>query len=86
MPPTWATPVGGARNAALRGIFMTMKELSKEYKIHANLLSIRIEQLKVELDTARLPEKEQIEERIRMLSIMRDEANELSKVTAQLNG
>ena len=65
---------------------MTMKELSKEYKIHANLLSIRIEQLKVELDTARLLEKEQIEERNTMLSNMRDEANELSKVTAQLNG
>lgn len=65
---------------------MTMKELSKEYKIHANLLSIRIEQLKVELDTERLHGKEQIEERIRMLSIMRDEANELSKLTAQLNG
>lgn len=36
-------------------------------------------------DAAHLLRKEQIEERIKTLSVMRDEANELARVTAEMD-
>lgn len=63
---------------------MTMQELSKEYKIHANVLSIRIAKLETMQNIASLHEKEKIQERIQMLTIMRDEAIELSRVTEEM--
>lgn len=65
---------------------MTYQELSEEYKLHAMALSIRIGQLEAMKDGAHLLRKEQIEERIKMLSAMRDEANELARVTAEMEG
>lgn len=62
---------------------MTNQELSKAYKLHAMALSIRIGQLEAMKDGAHLLRKEQIEERIKMLSVMRDEANELASLTAK---
>lgn len=65
---------------------MRYRELSEEYKLHAMSLSIRIGQLEAMKDAAHLLRKEQIEERIKMLSAMRDEANELARLTAKMDG
>lgn len=63
---------------------MAWKEISKAYRLHAEAISMRIEQLESKKNEESLLTKEQIEDRIKMLSIMRDEANELSKLTAEL--
>lgn len=65
---------------------MTYQEISEEYKLHATALSMRIGQLEAMKHTAHLLKKEQIEERIKMLSAMRDEANELARLTGKMNG
>lgn len=64
---------------------MTYKELSEEYKLHALALSMRIGELDAMKGTPYLFTKEQIEERIKMLSAMRDEANELARLTAKMD-
>lgn len=64
---------------------MTYQELLEEYKLHAKSLSIRIGQLEAMKDAAQLLRKEQIEERITMLSAMRDEANEVASAMAKMN-
>lgn len=64
----------------------TFQELSEEYRLHAIALSMRIEQLETIKDTVHLLRKEQIEERIKMLSTMRDEANTLARLTAKMDG
>lgn len=63
---------------------MTWKELSEEYRLHAEALSMRIGQLEAKKNEASLLTKEQIEDRIKMLSEIRDEANELSEITSGL--
>lgn len=64
---------------------MTYQELSEEYKLHAMALSTRIGQLEAMKDVANLIRKEQIEERITMLSAMRDEANEVASAMAKMD-
>jgi len=58
MPPTRAIPGGGARNAALGGIFMTMKELTKEYNKISNLTKSHVLQIEKSQDI--LVEKERL--------------------------
>lgn len=63
---------------------MTWEKISEAYRLHAEALSIRIGQLEVKKNEVSLLTKEQIEDRIKMLSSIRDEANQLSQITADL--
>ena len=61
---------------------MTLKELSVEYRAHAQALEGRISQLRRRLEEVRDPdERGRLEDRIRMLSVMLREARELAVLT-----
>lgn len=61
---------------------MTLAELSLEYRAHAHVLSLRINQLEYLLKESEDPdEKCQLQDRIRMLSVMLREARELAVLT-----
>ena len=61
---------------------MTLKELSGEYRAHAQALEGRISQLRRRLEEVRDPdERGRLEDRIRMLSVMLREARELAVLT-----
>ena len=61
---------------------MTLKELSVEYRAHAQALEGRIGQLRRRLEEERDPdERGRLEDRIRMLSVMLREARELAVLT-----
>ena len=58
---------------------MTLAELSLEYRAHAHALDLRICQLEYLLEhTDNVDKRCQLQDRIRMLSTMRREANELA--------
>jgi len=61
---------------------MTLQELSVEYRAHAQTLSIRIGELEEQLGQTR-DERERcrLQARIKMLSVMRQEARELAVLT-----
>ena len=61
---------------------MTLKELSVEYRAHAQALEGRISQLRRRLEEVRDPdERGRLEDRIRMLSVMLREGRELPVLT-----
>lgn len=61
---------------------MTLQELSVEYRTQAGVLNARIHQLQEQLPLAATPrERSQLQERIRMLSVMYREARELAVLT-----
>ena len=61
---------------------MTLSELSVEYRAHAGMLNQRIGQLQDELGRAETSrDRVLLDERIRMLSTMLREANELAVLT-----
>ena len=64
------------------GLDMTLAELSLEYRAHASTLDLRIRQLQHLLEkTEDLELKCQLQDRIRMLSVMLREARELAVLT-----
>ena len=64
------------------GMDMTLAELSLEYRAHAHNLDLRICQLEYLLERAEDPDRRcQLQDRIRMLSTMLREANELAVLT-----
>lgn len=61
---------------------MTLMELSVEYRAHARALDLRICQLEYHLEHTQDPdERDQLQERVRMLSTMLREARELAVLT-----
>ena len=61
---------------------MTLAELSLEYRAHAHALSLRICQLEYLLERTKNADKRcQLQDRIRMLSAMLREANDLAVLT-----
>jgi len=61
---------------------MTLAELSLEYRAHAHALDLRICQLEYILEGTRDADRRcQLQDRIRMLSTMLREANELAVLT-----
>ena len=61
---------------------MTLAELSLEYRAHAHALDLRICQLEYMLGRTKNADKRcQLQDRIRMLSTMLREANELAVLT-----
>ena len=61
---------------------MTLAELALEYRAHAHALDLRICQLEYLLEGTRNADKRcQLQDRIRMLSTMLREANELAVLT-----
>ena len=63
---------------------MTLAELSLEYRAHAHALRLRICQLEHKLEgTANADKRCQLQDRIRMLSTMLREANELAVFTGR---
>ena len=61
---------------------MTLAELSVEYRCHAQALSERIHQLELLLEqSAEENQRCQLQDRIRMLSVMLREARELAILT-----
>ena len=63
---------------------MTLAELSLEYRAHARALSLRICQLEYLLKrSGSADERCRLEDRIRMLSTMLREANELAVLTGR---
>ena len=61
---------------------MTLQELSLEYRAHARALDLRICQLQYRLEHSSDPNENcQLEDRIRMLSVMLREARELAVLT-----
>lgn len=61
---------------------MTLQELSVEYRAHARALDLRICQLQFRLDRTEDPDERcQLQDRIRMLTIMLREARELAVLT-----
>ena len=60
---------------------MTLAELSVEYRAHAHALDLRICQLQHLLEHTRDDRRCQLQDRIRMLSTMLREANELAVLT-----
>ena len=61
---------------------MTLAELSLEYRAHAHALDLRIRQLEYMLKkTSDADKRCQLQDRIRMLSTMLREANELAVLT-----
>ena len=61
---------------------MTLAELSLEYRAHAHALDLRICQLEYKLEhTSNADQRCQLQDRIRMLSTMLREANELAGLT-----
>lgn len=61
---------------------MTLAELSLEYRAHAHALDLRICQLECRLERTKNADKRcQLQDRIRMLSAMLREANELAVLT-----
>ena len=61
---------------------MTLAELSLEYRAHAHALDLRICQLEYLLEGTRNADKRcQLQDRMRMLSTMLREANELAVLT-----
>ena len=63
---------------------MTLAELSLEYRAHAHALDLRIWQLEDKLEhTSNADQRCQLQDRIRMLSTMLREANELAVLTGR---
>ena len=63
---------------------MTLAELSLEYRAHAHALDLRIWQLEDKLEhTSNADQRCQLQDRIRMLSTMLREANELAVFTGR---
>ncbi len=61
---------------------MTLAEMSLEYRVHARALDLRICQLEYLLEHTKNADKRcQLQDRIRMLSTMLREANELAVLT-----
>ena len=61
---------------------MTLQELSVEYRAHARALDLRICQLQSRLDQTDDPDERcQLQDRIRLLTIMVREARELAVLT-----
>lgn len=61
---------------------MTLTELSKEYRSHAQSLSTRVKELEGQRKTCpNLKDRSQIEDRLRILSAMEREARELAVLT-----
>ena len=61
---------------------MTLAELSLEYRAHAHALDLRICQLNDKLEHTKNADKRcQLQDRIRMLSVMLREARELAVLT-----
>ena len=61
---------------------MTLAELSLEYRAHAHALDLRICQLEYWLEQSDDPDRRcQLQDRIRMLSVMLREARELAILT-----
>lgn len=61
---------------------MTLQELSVEYRAHARALDLRICQLQFRLDRTEDPDERcQLQDRIRLLTIMLREARELAVLT-----
>jgi len=61
---------------------MTLQELSVEYRAHARALDLRICQLQFRLDRTEDPDERcQLQDRIRLLTIMFREARELAVLT-----
>ena len=61
---------------------MTLQELSVEYRAHARALDLRIGQLQLRLEHTDDPDEScQLQDRIRMLSVMLREARELAVLT-----
>ena len=63
-------------------IYMTLQELSVEYRAHAETLSARVKELEQRLEQTKNPrERCLLQDRIRMLSTMVREARELAVLT-----
>ena len=60
---------------------LTLKELSVEYRAHAQALEGRIRQLELRMEEEDTEERGRLEDRVRMLSVMLREARELAVLT-----
>lgn len=60
---------------------MTLSEISVQYRTSAGLLSTRIQELQSSVDSSTDENRSKLQERIRTLSALRREVNELAVLT-----